>query len=116
MPKLIHGPPKFGFLCSPIFRERAKYFPEYEKDAFKLVLPYEQPILWIYGDRDPLKPLTEQCLVQEGDYTIIKHKYAHNIPKFVGEELDTFCSFLDRMYNDITGERMELNFTKYHDK
>jgi len=74
MPKLIHPIPKFGVMFSPIFSERVKYFPEYEKDAFKLMIEYQQPMLWVYGDKDPLKPKVEQSIVKEGTYSVIKHK------------------------------------------
>mmetsp|Transcript_5990 Transcript_5990/g.5152 ORF Transcript_5990/g.5152 Transcript_5990/m.5152 type:complete len:172 (+) Transcript_5990:67-582(+) len=90
LPQVEVDLPKFGIMFSGIFTERAKYFPEYPKDAFKIMTSYEQPMMYVYGERDPLKSRIEDALVKEGDYTIVKHNYAHNIPKFRGEELEDF--------------------------
>jgi hypothetical protein len=72
--KLNYGVPSFGILFAGIFTEKAKYFPDYQKDSFKLMIEYKQPMLWVYDDRDSLKPLIERSLVMEGDYTVIKHR------------------------------------------
>ena len=104
LPVLKVDLPKFGVNFSGIFTERAKYFPKYPKDAFKIMTMYEQPMMYVYGDRDPLKQRIEYALVKEGDYTIVKHNYAHNIPKFRGEEVEDFWGFFNRMYFDLIGK------------
>eukprot|EP00345_Euplotes_harpa_P001629 CAMPEP_0168323214 /NCGR_PEP_ID=MMETSP0213-20121227/3353_1 /TAXON_ID=151035 /ORGANISM="Euplotes harpa, Strain FSP1.4" /LENGTH=176 /DNA_ID=CAMNT_0008325253 /DNA_START=185 /DNA_END=715 /DNA_ORIENTATION=+ len=108
MPELVHGVPKFGIMFSGIFTERAKYIQEYEKDAFKLMVPYKQPIFWTYGEKDPLKPLCANAIVEEGNYVKVIHKYAHNIPKFA-----EMCEFINRMYREISDEDMALDFDRY---
>lgn len=113
LPKIEVDPPKFGVIFSGIFTERAKYFPQYHKDAFKIMTEYEQPMLYVYGDRDPLKPRIEHGLIKEGDYTIVKHDYAHNIPKLRGENLEDFWRFFDRMYYNIVGKSMVLDFSDF---
>ena len=38
------------------------------------MVPYKQPTLWVYGDRDPLIQKCKYAVVEEGDYTKIVHK------------------------------------------
>ena len=109
VPKLIHEVPKFGIKFSGIFTDRAIYFPEYDKDGFKLMLPYEQPMFYSYGERDTLVNIIEKAIVSEGDATIVKHKYSHNIPRFINEDMKTFGNFLKRVYHQITAEHMEID-------
>ncbi len=113
LPKITLEPPKFGVIFSGIFTERALYFPEYQKDSFKVMTEYEQPMMYVYGDRDFLKSRIEYAIVKEGDHVIVKHDYAHNIPKFRGENLEEFCRFFDRMYTSIIGRPMELDFSDF---
>ena len=50
---------KFGIMISGILNLSKNYFPEYDKDVFKMLIPYEQPILYMYGKRDPMLHLIE---------------------------------------------------------
>ncbi|CAI2379666.1 unnamed protein product [Moneuplotes crassus] len=112
-PKLEVDPPKFGVIFSGMFTERARYFPQYDEDCLKVLTEFQQPMLYVYGDKDPLKQNIEGALVKEGDYTIIKHDYAHNIPKLKYDDLEEFTRFFDRMYYNINGENMELDFSDF---
>lgn len=56
------------------------YIEGYDKDIYKMLVPYSQPMLYMFGKRDPLKNLIEKAIVEEGDFTLIHHSSGHNIP------------------------------------
>ncbi|CAI2377782.1 unnamed protein product [Moneuplotes crassus] len=114
VPKIEVGAPKFGIVFSGIFTEKAKYFSKCKEDSLNIMNEYEQPMLYVYGEKDPLIEYVEKALVKEGDFTIVKHHYAHNIPKLRGEFLKEFCSFFDRMYYNIIGKHMDLDFGDFN--
>jgi len=102
-------PIKFGMIISGILNTEMKYIEPYTKDVYKLFLEYAQPMLYMYGSRDPLKKLIENGIVEEGDYTIIHHKYGHNLPRLVGPELEKLVDFIKKVGFECLGEEIKVD-------
>ena len=96
-------------IISGILNPEMKYIEPYTKDVYKLFLEYTQPMLYMYGSRDPIWKLVENGIVEEGDYTIIHHKYGHNIPRLIGEELGKMVGFIKKVGFDCLGEEIVID-------
>ena len=63
----------------------------------------------MYGSKDPIKKLVESGIVEEGDYTIIHHKYGHNIPRLVGSDLEKLVTFVKKVGFEILGSEIKFD-------
>jgi len=66
--------------------------------------------MYMYGEKDPYVEIIESGLVKNGDFTIIKHKSGHNVPKLVGEEMNQFIEFIAKVYANKFDEKLQLPF------
>ena len=114
-----HGAPKFGILFSSVFSTTSKYIPDSEEDNLKLRNGFQQPIFYSYGILESDSDYVTKAVIEEGDYTLVIHKYGHNIPKFIGEDMSIFGNFLKKVYEIWTNQKFELDtdsFTDEHKK
>lgn len=99
---------KFGILFSPVFSNKANYVSDNEEANKKLSTEFDQSMFYSYGEMESHNEYITQAVVKEGDYTLLVHKYGHNIPKFVGEDMKVFGGFLKRVYNQVTGDILDI--------
>jgi predicted secreted protein len=107
-PELKHIP-EFGIIVSGPLRLSVNIFNEYPQDKYKLLTAFRQPILYLYGTKDIYLDKIEFGVIEEGDYTIIKHNAGHNVPKLVGEEMEVFIRFIERMYHNKFEEELVIS-------
>ena len=120
-PKLDHIP-EFGIIISGPLRLSIKLSKEYPQDKYKLLTPYKQPMLYMYGEKDIYLDKIEFGVIEEGDYTIIKHSAGHNVPKLIDGEMNLFVKFMQKVYfnrfetelylEDIIDKEYKKNFVK----
>jgi len=94
--------PKFGvIISSPL--GKVNPFPA-------LVTEYSVPMLYIHGKKDKIVSNYESSIARFGEHTIIEHEQGHNIPKFVGEDMQSFTRFFNSAYEKKFGRSMEFDF------
>uniref|UniRef100_A0A7S3J0R5 Serine hydrolase domain-containing protein n=1 Tax=Euplotes harpa TaxID=151035 RepID=A0A7S3J0R5_9SPIT len=104
-PKLNY-PPEFGIIVSGPLRLSISSFGAYPQDKYKLLTAFKQPVMYMYGEKDMYLDKIEFGLIKEGDFTIIKHKSGHNVPKLVGEEMNQFIEFIAKVYANKFDEKI----------
>jgi len=94
--------PKFAVIFSSIIYPNSPFAPLREE--------YEGPMMYIYGNKDKVFPNYDGSHINKGEHTIIEHEQGHNIPKFVGEDMQSFTRFFNSAYEKKFGRPMEFDF------
>lgn len=106
-PELEHIP-EFGIIISGPLRLSISLSKEYPQDKYKLLTPFEQPVLYMYGTKDVYLEKIEFGVIEEGDYTVIKHTAGHNIPKLIDGEMEVFTNFMNKVYFNRFGTEIYM--------
>mmetsp|Transcript_11705 Transcript_11705/g.10334 ORF Transcript_11705/g.10334 Transcript_11705/m.10334 type:complete len:264 (+) Transcript_11705:31-822(+) len=104
-PHLEHIP-EFGIIISGPLRLSIKLSKEYPQDKYKLLTPFQQPVLYMYGEKDIYLEKIKFGVIEEGDFTVIKHSAGHNVPKLVDDQMEIFISFMKKVYFNRFGTEM----------
>ena len=99
---------KFAILFSPLLSFQANYIPDDPEATKKLASEYSQSMFYSYGELEADSEYITQSIVKQGDYTLVIHKYGHNIPKFIEDDMLKFGTFLKKVYTQITGGHIEI--------
>ena len=104
--KLIH-PLSFGIIVSGPLRLSLNLFNDYPQDRYKFLTPFKQPVLYMYGEKDIYLKKIEFGVIEEGDYSVIKHSAGHNVPKLTGDQMEIFINFMEKVYYNKFGEKLQ---------
>jgi hypothetical protein len=99
---------KFCICFSPVLSHISAYFPNDPTSSKTLFSPYTESMFYSYGQLESASTYITNSFVEEGDVTLLIHKYGHNVPKFVSKDMSKFGQFLKKCYSSITGEEMSL--------
>lgn len=47
-------------------------------------------------------------VIEEGDYTVIKHNAGHNVPKLIDDQMDQLIDFMQKVYFNRFGNELML--------
>eukprot|EP00343_Euplotes_focardii_P009151 CAMPEP_0205824942 /NCGR_PEP_ID=MMETSP0206-20130828/23286_1 /ASSEMBLY_ACC=CAM_ASM_000279 /TAXON_ID=36767 /ORGANISM="Euplotes focardii, Strain TN1" /LENGTH=166 /DNA_ID=CAMNT_0053123535 /DNA_START=260 /DNA_END=760 /DNA_ORIENTATION=+ len=72
---------------------------------------YPCPIMYIYGENDPIIKPHDPAICKRSDSTVIWHKKGHVIPKLTGDHMETFINFYSRFYEEKFGQPMVFEHT-----
>jgi len=108
---LLKHIPDFGIIVSGPLRLSVNIFGDYPQDKYKLLTPFKQPVLYMYGTKDIYVDKIKFGIIEEGDYTVIAHGAGHNVPKLVDEGMQTFIKFIEKVYNHKYGEELSINMS-----
>lgn len=100
--------PEFGVIVSGPLRLSIKLSEDYPQDKYKLLTPFEQPVLYMYGSKDIYLDKIEFGIIEEGDYSVIKHSAGHNVPKLIDDQMEIFINFMQKVYMNRFGMEMVL--------